>query len=175
MRAGMCFHNVRDLVAKHGGTAVTGWLIWEWEDTYIEAEHHALWRQNDRMVEVTPRHPHHEHVLFLPDPDRAFDFAGRRRHDNIRQALRSDANVREYITLAARGVAIEELATVSGLAPEQARTLDDIWLRMRCLESELGAWSLRRQGRNAPCWCGSGRKVKRCTHPPAPARALESA
>ncbi len=164
-RAGMCFHNVRRLCETEGGEAEYGWLIWEWEDTYIEAEHHAVWHHDGERFEITPRRPHFAEVLFLPDPVRTFDFAGRRRIDNIRMPLRSDAVVREYLGLAAEAVEIEEANTIGGevvLNAEQASRLEHVRWKKQMAEAEMVQWSVVRHGRNAACWCGSGRKLKRC-------------
>jgi plasmid stability protein len=88
-----------------------------------------------------------------------------RRRDNIRAPLRADAAVREYLALAARTVAIEETCSVGAevdLAPEDCCELDRIRLRMNEIERRLALWSVSRLGRNDACWCGSGRKLKKC-------------
>ena len=181
-RAGMCFHNVRQLCQSLGGEAEYGWLIWEWQDTYIEAEHHAVWRCGEDRIEVTPRQPHHDQVLFLPDPARAYDFDGRRRVDNVRMPLRSDAAVREYLALAARAVDIEETNSTGDevvLTAQQAMQLELIQWKKQRIEADLMQWSASRRGRNETCWCGSGRKLKHCcaglTPKRGPAMALLSA
>ena len=161
----MCFQNVRDVCQDRGGRAGYGWLIWEWEGTYIEAEHHAVWLFKGERIDVTARTPHFAEVLFLPDPDRTFDFAGRRRIDNVRLALRSDAAVREYLALASEAFEIEEENSVGSdvvLSAEQAFDLKHIVWRKQLIESELVQWSMARRGRNDACWCGSGRKHKHC-------------
>lgn len=164
-RAHMCFHNVRTACEAGGGAMEYGWLIWEWEDTFLEAEHHALWRVGEERRDVTPHDPNWKKVLFLPDPARTFDFKSRVRVDNRRMALRSDGLVKEYLALAQRYVEIEEQNSVGAevvLATEECLELGRTVERLRELERELARWSLNRLGRNDSCWCGSGRKYKAC-------------
>jgi hypothetical protein len=37
-RAQYCFQNVRDVVAKIGGQIVNGWLVWQHENIFVEAD-----------------------------------------------------------------------------------------------------------------------------------------
>ena len=166
MRSGSCFQNVRSLVEHHGGEPEYGWLIWEWRDTLVEAEHHALWRRTDgARVEATPRDPHEDIVLFLPDPERVFDFQTRRRLDNRRQALRSNRAVRTYLKLAARRVEIEEAhkqGVAVSLPPNEHREISETLGAMDRLYDVMASWSIARLGRNDSCLCGSGHKYKHC-------------
>ena len=161
----MCFENVRTIAAKLGGHAEYGWLIWEWKDNYLEAEHHAVWNRDGKLVDVTPQSPSRARVLFLPEPGRCFDFEGRRRIDNLRVPLRNDAKVREYLHLSARCIEIEELNSSGGdvvLSADAHFERDRIRYRLRTIERGMALWSLNRMGRNDSCWCGSGRKFKSC-------------
>lgn len=54
-----CFNNVMARVSKEGGTLVYGWLVWEWPNVFIEAEHHAVWESKGTFVDITP-HVHGE-------------------------------------------------------------------------------------------------------------------
>jgi hypothetical protein len=161
----MCFNNVRTVCDRHGGESVYGWVIWEWKDNFLEAEHHAVWSKDGRLFDVTPHRCGGRDVLFLSEPDRAYDFTEHKRVDNVRMALRSDAKVREYLDLSARFVALEEahsqgceVVLPPGVHAEQHRISE----RLRRIEQDLARWSLRRIGRNDTCWCGSGRKFKSC-------------
>lgn len=164
-RRHMCFSNVAALVERERGDIVYGWLIREWEQTLLEAEHHAVWRRDGNLIDVTPPKAPTTRNLFLPDPLLTFDFATRKRRDNRRKALRNCARVREYVALSAAFVAVEEANSTRDhveLTPEAAAELDRIRARLDSIETELVAWSVNRIGRNDHCPCGSGRKAKKC-------------
>lgn len=38
-----CFVNVEKRIAESGGSVQYGWRIWEWSNTMIEGEFHAVW------------------------------------------------------------------------------------------------------------------------------------
>jgi hypothetical protein len=161
----MCFDNVARQCDLQGGTSVCGWIVWEWKGTFLEAEHHAVWNNGSDLIDVTPHRPQWRNILFLPDPATPFDFATRRRVDNHRQRLRDDGVVQEYLAVSARLIALEEansdLAHVI-LTPDQAFEAATMRQRLRQLEIQLAEWSIRHTGRNDPCWCGSGSKLKKC-------------
>ncbi|WP_163158052.1 hypothetical protein [Bradyrhizobium uaiense] len=94
---GECFHNVQAKVAKDGGSITYGWLIWEWPRVFVEAEHHAVWNDGNALIDVTP-HIHGEFdVLFLPDPQRVYDYEGRTRLINVKRSLGVFKNVEGWI------------------------------------------------------------------------------
>ncbi|MDZ4798771.1 MAG: hypothetical protein SGI92_11455 [Bryobacteraceae bacterium] len=91
------FENVDRFTSLSGGKQQTGWIIWEWPDAFIEAEHHAVVRLSDNTLrEVSP---HDEmRVLFLPDDAATFDLS----HDtyarpSIRKATSTDLVVAQYL------------------------------------------------------------------------------
>jgi len=48
------YQNVREAIAKRGGSAQFGWLLTWWPSRYIEALHHSVWRRPDgKMEDVT--------------------------------------------------------------------------------------------------------------------------
>lgn len=164
-RVSMCFHNVKAVCDERGGAPLYGWLIWEWEKTLLEAEHHAVWQHGETLSDVTPQLSRRAELLFLPDPGRQFDFDTHRRLDNRRMPLRRSADVVEYIALSGKFVAIEDAHTSDGevyLPPPVAAQMHEISMRLRELEAKLAAWSVSRLGKNDRCWCGSNVKHKFC-------------
>jgi hypothetical protein len=92
-----CFMNVERHIADDGGSIQHGWRIWEWPNTMIEAEFHAVWRKPaGELVDVTPL-PNRERILFLPDPERVWEG---RQVNNIRKPLLQNPLVEEFIRLA---------------------------------------------------------------------------
>jgi hypothetical protein len=57
-RAHHCFDNVREHVRQHGGSAQYGWCFCaQWQDDFVVATSHAVWRDLDgNLVDITP-HP----------------------------------------------------------------------------------------------------------------------
>lgn len=94
-----CFHNVRQIVEKEGGTLLYGWAIWEWPKVLVEAEHHAVWEKDGVFIDVTPKLNKEKRILFLPDPQRAYDFSGNIRLQNIRRVLRNSIEVKQWLGL----------------------------------------------------------------------------
>ena len=45
---------------------------------FIEAEHHAVWSDGVRWIDITLNELAIDQVLIAPDPERTFDFANRK-------------------------------------------------------------------------------------------------
>jgi len=92
-----CFMNVEKRVTEVGGSIQYGWRIWEWSNTLIEAEFHAVWLTPEgRLVDNTPAPKDFRRILFLPDSSRTYEG---RQIDNIRKALYKHPLVDEFIRL----------------------------------------------------------------------------
>ncbi len=93
-----CFSVVPRHVLQHGGEQVIGWAVWEWPRVYIEAEFHAVWRQNDgSLLDITPKAASIPRILFLPDIRRVYNG---RQVDNIRKPLAHDPAIKRFCELA---------------------------------------------------------------------------
>lgn len=65
-----CFIEVDDRIRSEGGSACLGWAIWETQFVFLEAEAHALWRDEGGVLhDITPKKFGLPTVLFLPDPN----------------------------------------------------------------------------------------------------------
>jgi len=63
-----CFDNVDRAIRAHGGKAIMGWIIWEKPGVWLEAEHHAIWeQQNGTRRDVTPTVDGELRIVFVPD------------------------------------------------------------------------------------------------------------
>jgi hypothetical protein len=90
-----CVSIVKEHVARHGGSAVYGWSIWEWPGVLIEAEFHVAWQSVDNgIVDITPKPVKFKHTTFIPDPEIKYRGV---QINNIRKPLIDSAIVREYI------------------------------------------------------------------------------
>jgi len=89
-----CFETVERQIVERGGTAAYGWLLWEIQGLFLEAEFYATWRDVDgRLHDITPRIGPGQ-VMFLPDPKRCFEG---RRVPNVRRALMQDPAVTGFL------------------------------------------------------------------------------
>lgn len=159
-----CFHEVQARVERDGGSMCLGWAIWEWPDVFIEAEHHAVYRDNEgTLTDLTPASDGDCERLFLPDVAAIYDFevTGERR-DNIRAALTKDPLVHQFFAVASH---INDLMNaVPGVGEIKvpitlARELHRLEMEKLSLARSIG---IKHTKRNAACFCGSGRKFKRC-------------
>lgn len=70
-RSTYCLDNCAHAEREGLGVSVFGWIIWEArKHRFIEAEFHAVLRQGDELIDVTPRPDGEEKILFVPDPTR---------------------------------------------------------------------------------------------------------
>ena len=171
-----CFPNVRQKVEREGGRICYGWVIWEWPRVFIEAEHHAVYEGPDGswqdLTPTMPEDPENER-LFLPDARAVYDFnnPGERR-DNIRHALTQDSHIEEYLQLSAElSEIIRRIPGSPGLRvtvprPDAIR-IQAISKRRSHLQREIAH---RYTAQGDPCYCGSGRKFKRCHGQPRKVR-----
>ena len=89
-----CFETVERRIAEKGGTAAFGWLLWECEGLYLEAEFYAAWRDAaGNLHDITPRIGP-ARVFFLPDPLRVFEG---RRVPSLRSPLTQDPAVAGFL------------------------------------------------------------------------------
>lgn len=161
-----CFHNVRRKVARENGEMVYGWAIWEWPGFFIEAEHHAihLGADGQTLTDPTPSQTGDEtERLFLPDPNANYDFDNEgQRRDNRRKALMSDPllkaffEVSEAITQLMNSVPGVGMVEIDWATDQQRQSLE--YRKSQLMVALL----MKHTPRNAPCFCGSGRKFKAC-------------
>lgn len=155
-----CFETVRLRIASQGGAATYGWSIWEWPGVMIEAEFHAVWRdQTGALCDISPQSLHLSHRLFLPDSQRVY---GGRQVNNIRQPLTDHPAVARFIAandrhfeVMNRGERADQHGIVMIPPEEIAPVMQEIAAAYQAILSI-------RPGRNDPCACGSGRKFKKC-------------
>lgn len=158
---GECYFNVEKTLAACDGEGVFGWLIWERPKVFLEAEHHRIFIQNGKLIDVTPPVEEDSRVLFLRDPDRAVDFEAKEQIPNIQHFILNDPAVHEFFAAAEH---IRELfgkkagATVSISKSELSKR----YIRLQRADAQLTEKQRQMTGRNEPCICGSCKKYKLC-------------
>lgn len=164
-----CYNNVRKYCSEFGGEVVYGWMILIWPSVFIEAQFHAVWRDNSaNLLDITDNVGHFEKILFLEDRNRIYEG---KQVDNIRKALRNTTLINKYIGL--NNLIFEimnegELAEKSGneFLQEIKKDQQKYQSLQTALKEKIKIQSYlenpNKIGHNTPCLCGSGKKYKKC-------------
>lgn len=159
---GECFPNVQAKIVRDGGTIAYGWLIWEWPRVFIEAEHHAVWDAGGTFVDITP-HVHNEPaVLFLPDPQRAYDYKGQKRLINVKRSLGQFKSVDAWIAASDTMQQAMEDNSVGNEIRMSRDLLKRLWENARMAQAQVLVDLAASTKVNDPCFCSSGKKFKKC-------------
>lgn len=157
-----CFASVEAVTATQGGQRVIGWALWEWPHTMIEAELHAIWKSPaGDLLDVTPRSDGESQILFLPDPGRQYsgEYV-----DNVRMALRDDALILDFIRISEE--IFRRTRTGRPGVPTRLPTREIVPLAL--FHGHLTEMLKAGCRDHDPCFCGSGKKYKKCHALPPP-------
>ncbi len=156
-----CFPNVEKKVSLDGGSIVYGWKIWLFQDCFIEAEFHSIWKSPEgTYIDITPDNPPCPTILFLPDGKKKFTGY---RVDNIRYNFSGNQLVDLYIEVAKCIFLINSHNSKPYVysTPSNGVELE--------LIKEIAPWGIKIDSmlrncisRNTSCPCGSGIKFKSC-------------
>jgi len=157
-----CFNNVSEKVNREGGNLLYGWTIWEWPRVFIEAEHHAVWEKDGKLVDITPKDNGERRILFLPDPTRTYDFEGQKRTINIKRNLGRFPSVAawiaatdEYHTACERN----SVGNVISFEPLEMQAFQHKLMNtMLTVIVDLAAETKPRER----CFCTSGKEYRKC-------------
>jgi hypothetical protein len=142
-QASACFDNVARKVSRAGGSLVCGWAIWRLPGVYFEAEHHGVWRnRRGELIDVSPQINGARRILFLPDPEAAYDPLEHR--SNILRPASDDPLALEFVQLGNRRNVIQDAYRQGGArlavftSPDQ-RELAQIQIRLQEIWASLPA------------------------------------
>lgn len=161
-RVSECFHNAADFSKRQGGEVVFGWCIWKWEGAYIEAEHHAVIRTGEGLIDITPQGDGEEKILFLEDPLAVYDYENEESKPTIRKALSERQSVQSFLSAVKK---FDDFIAKHRRGREiitnrlQFREMFELKLLMRDRMIEDMFASTKT---NDMCFCGSGKKFKKC-------------
>jgi hypothetical protein len=160
-----CFNNVAAKVKTEGGSLLFGWTIWEWSRVFIEAEHHAVWVNDGVLLDITPHVNGEDRVLFLPDPERTYDFVGKTRLTNVKRSLNEFTSVDRWIAASdALHRTVEEHSVGNELRIDR-NLLKAFSERAWQAQAQILVDLARSTKVNDPCFCNSRRKFKKCCAP----------
>lgn len=153
-----CFSNVENYSAENGGSIQYGWRIGEWAGVMLEAEFHAVWfSPNGVYRDITPFGENR--ILFLPDTTKRYEG---NQVSSIRLALSRSPLILEFIKIQEeifQEMNKDELADKHGEIRLPARRFKQ--LRSRSRELLIKIYQLNASP-NSECFCGSGKKYKKC-------------
>lgn len=170
-----CFHNVKTKVEKDEGQIQFGWAIWEWQNSYIWADFHAIWiSPENESIDITPVAEGTENILFHPDSSREYDYNAPYYKVPMRYCpISDDPLVHEIIATEQELFYIEETHSPGPIleferleGPVLERYLE-LQQKISSIKAQLMLQSQPepergKPGRNDPCPCGSGLKFKKC-------------
>jgi len=152
VRADHCFYDVQKKTSADGGRIQYGWTIWGKPGVLLEAEFHAIWVSPDNeLIDVTPKVDGEQQILFLPDTDRIWEGE---MVDNVRFLLLDNAYTRHLIRYSEARFKLRKKYWRDG---ESIIPFEEV----QQFERQYGMHNVK-LGRNDPCYCGSGKKYKKC-------------
>jgi len=159
-----CFKNVQKHIQEFGGKIQQGWTIWEIPQKFIEAEFHAiLIDKNGKYIDISPKPDGEQKILFLKDDSREITEES---VDNIRKVLLDTAEFRAIKIFGEKRFEIsKKYWNGSKIIIPEFELLNLGRLQGEILSSEIRKDKLNgkiKVGRNEPCFCGSGKKYKKC-------------
>ncbi|MCP1540155.1 SEC-C metal-binding domain-containing protein [Methylorubrum extorquens] len=160
-----CFPNVVAKVAQSGGRILYGWAIWMWPRVFIEAEHHAVWDDGTDLVDITPHIHGEKRILFLPDPERAYDFEGQSRLLNVKRSLGEVPAAQRWIDASDQ---LQRFLVAHTAGAEMTFSRDEVMPladEVQYRKAEILVALAGRTRPHEPCVCGSGRKFRKCCFP----------
>lgn len=162
--ANRCVYNVRRAAERGDGEVVLGWKILAWPRVLAQFIGHAVLRNRERLVCITPDRHGDEQVLFVADPAIEFDASDpMARMPSLQIALDPHADVAEFISVQAQVLALKKKFPPSS-GPLLLTGVDAVALkRLEASQVRLiREIALRTRKPNEPCVCDSGRKFRKC-------------
>lgn len=153
-----CLNNVNSYIRKYGGKAKFGWIFSCLGNVAIKMTSHAVVQQEDgSLICVTPNEYRKGPLKFAPD-----DFVEELIKDNFLPlkfvALVNDSSLEAYLELER----LNDKLRIDGRGVVAQSDLEKINARASMLLSQLNSLAMKYTGRNDLCYCGSGKKNKKC-------------
>lgn len=153
-----CFINVDNAIKKCSEyEKVKGWVIWQRDNMYLEAEAHCVIKLADgALIDITPHTPQEETIVFIEDDE--VSYSGQQ-IGNKYYPLTDSGIVKEYIRIWERKYTIDiEVESGNKRPDEVAAEYEILIARGQELETQFN----KKVGRNEECPCGSELKYKKC-------------
>ncbi|MBQ0943432.1 SEC-C domain-containing protein [Ideonella sp. 4Y16] len=155
---------MREYLQNSPGDMVLGWDVTVWEGVLLNCIGHAVVRNGDEFLCVTPSKYPERKLLFLPDPSLTFDFEDDNARLPVREiALSSRPEVFKLIEVTMLERQIKVKYPVSS-KPTLVQGQDAVEIqRLGQMKSQLMLRViLVTADHNTRCPCGSGKKFRKC-------------
>lgn len=155
-----CLNNVNSYIKKHRGSVQFGWIFSCLGNIAIKMTAHAVVKLPDNsLVCITPNEYRSGLLKFAPDNSVEFLI-----QDNFLPtkfvALIDDQSLTDYI-----GIEVEQdQLRLNNKGIIAASDLNQFRMRASLLYPTILALAKKHTGRNDQCYCGSGKKNKKCCH-----------
>lgn len=155
-----CLNNVNWYIKEHRGSVQFGWIFSCLGNIAIKMTAHAVVKLPDNsLVCITPNE--HRSGLLKFAPDNSIEFLIQ---DNFLPtkfvALIDDQSLTDYI-----GIEVEQdQLRLNNKGIMAASDLNQFQMRATLLYPTILALAKKHTGRNDQCYCGSGKKNKKCCH-----------
>jgi len=163
-RVNKCTYNCKEYIEQNGGELTLGWKVTEWKNVFIEFIGHAAVKTENGIFCVTPSRYDEEKILFLEDPSLSFDFSD----ENARLPSQSISisKHKEVSALIEIERKIKEIKCKYPVASGYMKVYGDDATALTELEKEksklLPIILTKTTHHNDPCFCGSGKKYRKC-------------
>ncbi len=153
-----CLNNVNSYIERHGGSVQLGWIFSCLGNIAIKMTAHAVVKLPDNsLICVTPNEYRSGLLKFAPDSS-VEDLI----HDNFLPtkfvALIDDQSLKDYIAIEVE----QDQLRLNSKGVVAASDLQQFHLRASLLYPAILNLAKKHTGRNDQCYCGSGKKNKKC-------------
>lgn len=166
-RVNKCTFNVQDFLQSNLGEMLLGWEITVWDNVLVDCVGHAVVRQGDSLLCVTPSKYGDSRLLFLLDSSLSFDFSDPNARMPVAElplSLRSEVASLIAATKREREIKIKYPVSSQPLVVQGQDAVD-----LRQLEKLKSTLMLKvilaTSDHNTRCPCGSGKKFRKCHRP----------
>ncbi|TQQ44389.1 hypothetical protein FLL65_17805 [Vibrio cholerae] len=153
-----CLNNVNSYIEKHGGSVQLGWIFSCLGNIAIKMTAHAVVKLPDRsLICVTPNEYRSGLLKFAPD-NLVSDMINNNFLPNRFVALIDDKSLKDYI-----GIEVEQdQLRLNSKGIVAASDLQQFHIRASLLYPAILNLAKKHTGKNDRCYCGSGKKNKKC-------------
>ncbi|EGQ8673245.1 hypothetical protein NM119_003565 [Vibrio cholerae] len=153
-----CLNNVNSYIEKHGGSVQLGWIFSCLGNIAIKMTAHAVVKLPDRsLICVTPNEYRSGLLKFAPD-NLVSDMINNNFLPTRFVALIDDKSLKDYI-----GIEVEQVQLrLNSKGIVAASDLQQFHIRASLLYPAILNLAKKHTGKNDRCYCGSGKKNKKC-------------
>lgn len=153
-----CLNNALSYIEKHGGSVQFGWIFSCLGNISIKMTAHAVVKKGDgSLVCVTPNEYRSGLLMFAPDNSIENQIENNFLPTKFAPLI-DDKSLSEYIAIEVE----QDQLRLDNLGIIKQSSLDEFQVRASLLYPTILFLAQKHTGRNDRCYCGSGKKNKKC-------------